>query len=61
VVLRECGLIDIRCDRLQLFDRLVCRAVRDIHTRELQRPSVVVAAAGVELRSMVRKSEQMSR
>ena len=60
VVLRDCGLIAIRCDRLQLFDRLVCRAVRDIHARELERPSVVVAAAGVEVRSMVRKSQQMS-
>src|SRR5262249_25537870 len=33
--------------------------IGDICARELERPPVIVAAAGVELRGMVRESEQM--
>ena len=68
-VLPRCAL---RADRLRLrphrhsprsralLERAARRTIRDIHARELERPPAVVAAAGVELRGMVREGEQVS-
>src|SRR5262245_59054731 len=47
--------LDDLCDRMRLLDRTACRPIRDIRARELERPPAVVAASGVELRSMVRE------
>ena len=56
-----CGLIgSIHRDRMRLLDRTACRTIRDIRAREFERPPAVVAAAGVELRGMVREGEQVS-
>ena len=43
---------------MRLLDRTACRTICDIRVRE--RPAAVVAAAGVELRGMVRESEPVS-
>src|SRR5215510_5018059 len=48
-----------RCDRIGLLDRTACRTIRDVRARKLERPSAVVAAAGVELRGMVREGERV--
>jgi hypothetical protein len=45
---------------LRLLDRPACRSIRDIRAGELERPPVLVAAADVELRSMIRKGERVS-
>src|ERR1043166_3480 len=55
-----CGLIGTRRDRLRLLDRATGRTIGDIRAREFECPPAVVAAAGVELRGMVRESEQVS-
>ena len=44
---------------MRLLDRTACRTIRDIRAREFERPPAVVAAAGVELRGMVREGEQV--
>src|ERR1043166_7971126 len=44
---------------MQLPDGTAGRAVRDIGARKLEAPPAVVAARGVELRTMVRKGEQV--
>jgi hypothetical protein len=54
-----CGLFGLLGDRMRLFDRTACRAIRDIRSRKFKRPSIV-AAAGVEFRSMVSEGEQVS-
>jgi hypothetical protein len=46
--------------RLHLFERPTGRAVRDVRARELERSPAVVAAAGVELRSMVGEGKRVS-
>ena len=43
-----------------LLDRTAGRSICDIRAREFERPPAVVAAARVELRRMVRESEQVS-
>ena len=48
-------------DRPRLLDRTACRTIRDIRAREFERPPAVVAAAGVELRGMIREGEPVSR
>ena len=52
-------LIGFHRDRMRLVDRAECRTIRNIHARELECPPTVVAAAGVELRCMVREGEQV--
>src|SRR5262249_12624220 len=49
-----------RCDRIGLLDRTASLTIRDIRTRECERPAAIVAAAGVELRGMVRERQQVS-
>ena len=53
-------LIGNQRDRMRLLDGTARRTIRDIRARELERPPAIVAAAGVELRGMVREGEQMS-
>ena len=45
---------------MRLLDRTACRATRDVRAREFECPPAVVAAAGVELSSMVREGERVS-
>jgi hypothetical protein len=45
---------------MRLLDRTACRTIRDIRAREFECPPAVVAAAGVELSSMVREGERVS-
>src|SRR4030095_1266391 len=54
------GFIGIRRNLVRLPDRTMCRTICDIRTREFERPPAVVSAGGVELRGMVRESEQVS-
>ena len=44
---------------MRLSERTACRTIREICARELERALSVIAAAGVELRCMIRKGEQM--
>src|SRR5215470_19414037 len=44
---------------MRLLDRTACGTIGDIRAREIERPPAIVAAAGVELRGMVREGEQM--
>jgi hypothetical protein len=44
---------------MRLLDGTACGTIGDIRARELERPPAIVAAAGVELRGMVREGEQM--
>lgn len=46
---------------LLLFDRATRQTIRHIQALKVERPSVVVAAAGVELRSMVSEGEKVFR
>jgi hypothetical protein len=54
-----CGLISSGSYFIHLLDRTACRTIRYIRVRNLERPSAVGAAAGVELRGMVREGEQV--
>src|SRR5262245_50719136 len=45
---------------MRLLERTACRTIRDIRARELERAPQVVAAAGVELRGMIREGELVS-
>ena len=56
----SCGLIGIAARSHEPAERTACRTIRDIRAREFERPPAVVAAAGVELRGMVREGEQVS-
>jgi hypothetical protein len=68
VVARGSKLIDlvdaassaIRCDRSRLLNRTPGRTIRDIRSRQLERPPVIVAAAGVELRGVICEGAQVS-
>src|ERR1041384_5952169 len=51
---------DLRRDGMHLLHGPLGRAVRHVGAGELERPPSVVTAAGVELRGMVGKGEQMS-
>jgi hypothetical protein len=42
-----------------LLDRPACRTIRGFDAREFERPPAIIAAASLELRCMVRKSEQV--
>ena len=53
------GLTGAHSDRLHLLERPAGRTVREISACEFERPSAVVAAAGVELRGMVRKGKRV--
>jgi hypothetical protein len=44
-------------DGVRVLEGTPCRAIRNIHARKFERPPAVVAAAGVELRGMVREGE----
>jgi hypothetical protein len=44
---------------MRLLDRTSCRTIVYIRAREVERPSAVVAAAGVRFRGMVREGEQV--
>src|SRR5215831_18256049 len=46
-------------DCTHLLKGTACGTIGDIRARELERPPAIVAAAGVELRGMVREGEQM--
>ena len=46
-------------DCTHLLNGTACGTIGDIRSRELERPPTIVAAAGVELRGMVREDEQM--
>ena len=54
-----CGLIGDHRDCMLLLDRTARGTISDIRARELERPPAIVAAAGVELRGMVREGEQV--
>jgi hypothetical protein len=45
---------------MQLLDRPARLTIRDIRPREFERPPAVIPAAGVELRGVIRESEEMS-
>jgi hypothetical protein len=44
---------------MHLADSPTCRTIREIRTRELKRTLTVIAAAGIELRRMIREGEHM--
>ena len=44
---------------MRLFDGTACGTIGDIGVRQLEGPPAIIAAAGVELRGMVREGEQM--
>src|SRR6516225_11151549 len=46
-------------DCTHLLNGTACGTIGDIRARQLKRPPAIVAAAGVELRGMVREGEQM--
>src|SRR5262245_31046045 len=54
-----CDLIGARGDRIHLLDRTARTPISDIRARELECPPVIVAAADVKLRGMVREGEQV--
>jgi hypothetical protein len=54
------SLVVIHRDGVRLLYRTTCGSVCDIRSREFERPPTVVAAAGVELCSVVREGEQVS-
>ena len=51
------GFIDHHRDGMRLPNGTVCGTIGDIRPRELERSSGIVAAAGIELRGMVREGE----
>src|SRR5262249_60057530 len=44
---------------MRLLDRSAGRTVRDVHTREFERPVKIIAAPGIEFRGMVCEGEQV--
>jgi hypothetical protein len=53
-----CGLAGTRSCCIHLLDRTACRTIRNIHAGKLERLPTVIAAAGVELRGMVREGRK---
>src|SRR5262245_60972949 len=53
-------LVGLHRDRMCLFDGPASRTIRDIHASKFERPPTVVAAAGIELRGMVRERKRVS-
>src|SRR5262245_35656318 len=47
------------CDRILLVERTAGRTIRNIRAREVECPSEITAAAGIEFRTMVREGEHM--
>jgi hypothetical protein len=53
------SLLHTFSDFARLLDRTTCGTIRNVHACEFERTRAIVPAAGIELRGMIRKGEQV--